>query len=92
MGGEGVESNSETDTKVCIGDACIADSGGPDGTGAGTPGTIEVSIVGGLLIAEDAGVVETMMVVGDVVTAVRVRVCVRVTGLVITDDAEVIVV
>lgn len=85
MGGEGVGSNSETDTKVCIGDACIADSGGPDGTGAGTPGTIEVSIAGGLLDAEDAGVVETMM-------AVRVRVCVRVTGLVITDDAEVIVV
>jgi len=63
--------------------------------GAGEPGatgtTVEVTVVGGGLGEEDGGD-EEIMVVGQVVTVVTVRVWVRVTGLVITDDPEDIVV
>jgi len=60
------------------------------GTGEiGTTGTtVEVTVVGRLPGKEDEGVEEIMVVVGHVVTVVIVKVWVRVTGLVTTDDAE----
>lgn len=60
------------------------------GTGEiGTTGTtVEVTVVGGLPGKKDEGVEEIMVVVGHVVTVVIVKVWVRVTGLVTTDDAE----
>lgn len=58
----------------------------------GTTTIVDVTVVGTLLGADDGTTVEISVVDGQVVTVVRVKVLVRVTGLVYTEDCEVKVV